>query len=100
MAQVWEKNPFERIKIIIDNLPQGGETQLGRLFDGGQELSMGQWQRIALARALCSDAPILLLDEPTAWLDADARNHFDHTLQQLKQHKIILLITHNPTTGQ
>lgn len=85
---------------IIDNLPQGGETQLGRLFDGGQELSMGQWQRIALARALCSDAPILLLDEPTAWLDADARNHFDHTLQQLKQHKIILLITHNPTTGQ
>ena len=79
---------------VIDRLPQGYDTQLGRMFDGGQELSMGQWQRLALARALQSDAPILLLDEPVAWIDVNARRQFYDTLDQLKQNKIIILITH------
>lgn len=80
---------------FVSHLPQGERTLLGRLFDGGSELSMGQWQRIALARALASDAPILLLDEPTAWLDADARQHLQETIQQIKSQKIILLVTHS-----
>ena len=79
---------------VIDRLPHGIDTQLGRVFDGGQELSMGQWQRLALARALQSDAPLLLLDEPVAWIDVNAREQFFATLEQLKQHKIILLINH------
>ena len=79
---------------FVHSLPNGPETLLGRIFDGGSELSMGQWQRLALARALASDAPILLLDEPTAWLDADARIHLKQTLAKLKHDKIILLITH------
>ena len=80
---------------FVSQLPEGQQTLLGRLFDGGSELSMGQWQRLALARALAADAPVLLLDEPTAWLDADARQHLQHTLAQLKADKIILLITHS-----
>lgn len=80
---------------FVSRLPQGERTLLGRLFDGGSELSMGQWQRIALARALASDAPVLLLDEPTAWLDADARHHLHETLCALEPKKIILLITHS-----
>lgn len=80
---------------FVSRLPQGERTLLGRLFDGGSELSMGQWQRIALARALASDAPILLLDEPTAWLDADARRHLLQTLQQLQPGRIIILVTHS-----
>jgi ATP-binding cassette subfamily B protein len=79
---------------VVDSLPQGTETLLGRLFDGGNELSMGQWQRVALARALASDAPVLVLDEPAAWLDHDARKHLDETLQKLKEDKIIIIITH------
>lgn len=79
---------------VIAGLPQGVDTQLGRVFDGGQELSMGQWQRLALARAMQSDAPVLLLDEPVAWIDVPAREHFFSTLEQLKQNKIIILITH------
>ena len=79
---------------VIDRLPQGVDTQLGRIFDGGQELSMGQWQRLALARALQSDAPVLLLDEPVAWIDVTAREHIFSTLEQLKQNKIIILINH------
>lgn len=79
---------------FVAQLPQGEETLLGRLFDGGAELSMGQWQRIALARALQSDAPLLLLDEPVAWIDVDARQHFYDLIEELKHNKIIILITH------
>ena len=79
---------------VADTLPHGTDTLLGRLFDGGSELSMGQWQRVALARALVSDAPILILDEPSAWLDHNARQHLDNTLQTLKDDKIIIIITH------
>lgn len=79
---------------VVERLPEGYDTQLGRMFDGGQELSMGQWQRLALARALQSDAPVLLLDEPVAWIDVNARQEFFHTLDTLKENKIIILITH------
>ena len=79
---------------FVAQLPQGEETLLVRLFDGGAELSMGQWQRIALARALQSDAPLLLLDEPVAWIDVDARQHFYDLIEELKHNKIIILITH------
>ena len=82
------------VQPVIDGLPQKGGTQLGRLFDGGAELSMGQWQRMALARALHSDAPVLLLDEPYAWLDSDARSHLHESIEALKKEKIILMITH------
>lgn len=81
--------------IFIDRLPQGYDTSLGRLFEGGQELSMGQWQRVALARQLYGNAPVLVFDEPTAWLDIPTRERFYHTLQQLQaENKVILLIKH------
>ena len=79
---------------FIDSLPKGEETMLGRIFDGGSELSMGQWQRLALARALASDAQVLLLDEPTAWQDNDAHKRLQQTLDDIGHNKIILLITH------
>lgn len=79
---------------FVQRLPQGLDTQLGRLFDGGSELSMGQWQRLAIARAVASGAPILVFDEPTAWLDHTARQHFDALLQSLAPSRIIILITH------
>lgn len=80
---------------FVNKLPQKEKTLLGRLFDGGSELSMGQWQRLALARALATNAPVLLLDEPAAWLDHDARQHLLQTLRELEPTKIILLVTHS-----
>ena len=80
---------------IIERLPKGYDTPLGRMFDGGEELSMGQWQRIALARQLYSDAPVLVFDEPTAWMDIASRDRFYETLEQMRQEwKVIILIKH------
>ena len=80
---------------FIRRLPKGYDTPLGRMFDNGEELSMGQWQRIALARQLYSDAPILLFDEPTAWMDIPTRDKFFNTLERLQQEgKVIILIKH------
>ena len=80
---------------FIEKLPKGYDTQLGRMFDGGEELSMGQWQRVALARQLYGDAPVLVFDEPTAWMDVPSRDRFYETLDMLqKQNKVIILIKH------
>ncbi len=80
---------------IIAKLPRGYDTPLGRMFDGGEELSMGQWQRIALARQLYSNAPVLIFDEPTAWMDVPSRERFYQTLEMLKNEgKVIILIKH------
>ncbi len=99
-----EKNDPERVRYvaglagadkIIEHLPKGYDTPLGRMFDGGEELSMGQWQRIALARQLYSDAPVLIFDEPTAWMDVPSRDRFYQTLDMLKhKNKVIILIKH------
>lgn len=93
-ASVLEAARLSGAGAVAEGLPDHYNTLLGRTFDGGHELSMGQWQRLALARALQSDAPVLLLDEPVAWIDVAARQQFYSALQQLKQDKIIIMITH------
>lgn len=80
---------------FIERLPKGYATPLGRLFDDGEELSMGQWQRVALARQLYADSPVLIFDEPTAWMDVPSRDRFYQTLESLKNAgKVIILIKH------
>jgi ATP-binding cassette subfamily B protein len=84
---------------IIADLPQGFETQLGKWFKGGQELSGGQWQKIALARAFMrSEADILVLDEPTAAMDAAAEATIFEHFRKLTQNRIAILISHRFST--
>ncbi len=84
---------------FIESLPEQYETQLGRWFNSGQELSTGQWQRIALARAFMrTEAEILVLDEPTASMDAETETEiFDH-FRSLTKDKIVILISHRFST--
>ena len=80
---------------IVAGLPAGLDTQLGRWFHGGVELSGGQWQRIALARAFMrQDADTLILDEPTAALDIDAEGEVFTRVRELARGRTLLLISH------
>ncbi len=78
----------------IGALPDGYETRLSRAYEGGAELSVGQWQRVALARAFFRDAPFLVLDEPTAALDAEAEHELFESLRALQRGRAVLLISH------
>jgi len=84
---------------IIADLPEAYQTQLGKWFKGGQELSGGQWQKIALARAFMrSEADILVLDEPTAAMDAAAEATIFEHFRKLTQNRIAILISHRFST--
>lgn len=79
---------------VLQSLGKGLDTQLGRMFSEGEELSMGQWQRIALARQLYSHASVLFFDEATAWMDSGARKVFEQTVDELKGTHVIILVSH------
>ena len=84
---------------FIGELPQQYQTQLGRWFKNGQELSGGQWQKMALARAFMrEDARVLILDEPTAAMDAQAEADIFSEFSQNMTNKITVLISHRFST--
>ncbi len=95
-AEAAEKGMAEA---IVAELPKGYETQLGKWFKGGQELSGGQWQKVALARAFMrTEADILVLDEPTAAMDAAAEATIFEHFRKLTQNRIAILISHRFST--
>ena len=99
-AERWKKAAATGMAApFIDDMPEGYETQLGRWFKGGRELSGGQWQKIALSRAFMrSDADILVLDEPTAAMDASSEAAvFDH-FREASGNKMTILISHRFST--
>ncbi len=84
---------------FIEAMPEGYETQLGRWFKGGRELSGGQWQKIALSRAFMrSEADILVLDEPTAAMDASSEAAIFEHFRSASSSKMTILISHRFST--
>ena len=83
---------------IIERLPEGYETVLGKWFDGGVNLSGGEWQKVALGRAFMREAQILILDEPSAALDAKAESELFTRLQQLAHGRTAIFISHRFST--
>ena len=84
---------------IVSRLPNREQTLLGRWFPGGTELSVGEWQRIALARAFLRRAPIIILDEPTSALDPWAEADWLERFRQLALGRTSIIITHRFTTA-
>jgi ABC-type multidrug transport system fused ATPase/permease subunit len=84
---------------VVEELPDGLSTRLGKWFKGGTELSGGQWQRVALARAFMrSEADLLVLDEPTSAMDAEAEASLFAQLQAAAGDKMAILISHRFST--
>jgi ATP-binding cassette subfamily B protein len=82
----------------IRSLPQGYDTMLGKWFERGNDLSGGEWQKVALARAFMREAEVLVLDEPTAALDAMNEYAIFQRFRELTDNKIALLISHRFST--
>ena len=106
MGNIDEKSPESRIKAsaettgindLIKNLQNGYETVIGNLFDDSRELSWGEWQKIALARALFRNAPVLILDEPSSALDADTEYEIFSRFREIVKDRTSILISHRFT---
>jgi ATP-binding cassette subfamily B protein len=97
-SAVWDAVRKSQAEQIVGHLPHGLEQMLGTRFEGSVDLSGGQWQRLALARAYLRNAQILILDEPTAALDAVAEAHVFEAFSELTQDRIALLISHRFST--
>ncbi len=85
---------------VVENLPEKYEQMLGKRFNNGVDLSGGQWQKIALARAYMRDAQLLILDEPTAALDARAEHDVFVRFSELTKGKMAVLISHRFSTAR
>lgn len=88
------------IDSLIEEMPKGIDTQLGRWFEEGYQLSGGQWQRIAIARAFMRDADVYILDEPSSFLDPIAERELLEIFTGLMKDKIGVFITHRITSAR
>jgi ATP-binding cassette subfamily B protein len=83
---------------VISSLPEGYDTILGKWFADGEELSIGEWQKVALARAFMRDAQLIVLDEPTSAMDAKAEYAVFERFRQLIQGRTAIIISHRFST--
>ena len=83
---------------LIASRAEGLDARLGKAFTGGTDLSIGQWQRLAIARAFFRDAPVVIMDEPSASLDPRAEADLFDLLQSLCDDRIVMFVSHRFTT--
>ena len=107
MGRIDERNNPFRIRAaafkslaenVVHKLPNRYDQMLGCRFEGGVDLSGGEWQKIALARAYLRDAQLLILDEPTAALDARSEHEVFQRFAELTKGKMSVLISHRFST--
>lgn len=88
---------FAGVHELISRLPKGYDTLIGNLFDESRELSWGEWQKIAIARALYRDSPVLILDEPSSSLDPDTEYEIFSRFREIMKGRTSVLISHRFT---
>ena len=84
---------------FVDALPRGIETQLGKEFSEGVDISIGQWQRLAIARVLLPTAQLIILDEPTSFLDPVAEHELLNAIRECSTNAAVVLITHRMSSA-
>jgi len=89
---------LKRLDKFIEDLPEGRNQIVGKMFEGGIDLSGGQWQKLALARAFYRNAPLLILDEPTSAIDTKAEFEIFQKVQSLQKDKTVIIISHRFST--
>jgi len=82
------------LRELLEALPEGYDTQLGHHTEGGRELSWGEWQKIAIARAIWRPSPVLILDEPASSLDADSECEIFSDLSRITGGRTCIFISH------
>jgi ATP-binding cassette, subfamily B, bacterial len=97
-AAVHEAAKIADADSFLSELPTGYQTPLSRRFAGGHELSGGQWQKVAIARAFYRSAPLVIIDEPTAALDARAEYELFSSLHEVLRGRSALIISHRFST--
>jgi ATP-binding cassette subfamily B protein len=97
-ARIFDASQRGGADAVIERLPGGYDTMLGKWFAEGQELSGGQWQKVALGRAFMRDGEVLVLDEPTAALDAEREYEIFQSFRELTEGKTAILISHRFST--
>jgi len=106
MGNIHEKEYRDKIRSaalnagvdeMLSNLPDGYDTSIGNLFNNSRDLSWGEWQKIAIARALFRDAPVLILDEPSSALDADTEYEIFSRFREIVRGRTSILISHRFT---
>jgi len=95
--KIREAASLSGVHDLINNLPAGYDTVIGNLFDDSRELSWGEWQKLAMARALFRNAPVLILDEPASALDADAGYEIFSRFREIARGRTTILISHRLT---
>lgn len=98
MEEIIEAATSAGAHSVIQKFDKKYEQILGKIFEGGIELSGGQWQKVALARAFFRNAPILILDEPTASIDARAEAEIFNKVEKLSKNKTVIIISHRFST--
>src|SRR3989338_3045766 len=83
---------------FIEKLPKGFDQNLGREYEEGEELSIGQWQKLAIARDFYQASPLLILDEPTSAIDAEAEYEIFNNLEKAYKNKTLILVSHRFST--
>src|SRR5207237_10501713 len=107
VGRIEDRHDFSKLQLaarksladsVIERLPQQYKQMLGRRFEGGVDVYCGRWQKIALARAYLRDAQLLILDEPTASLDARSEHEVFQRFAELTTGKMALFICHRFST--
>ncbi|OGI71774.1 hypothetical protein A3J61_00075 [Candidatus Nomurabacteria bacterium RIFCSPHIGHO2_02_FULL_38_15] len=100
--KIADKNIKHALKLseaeFIKSLPNKEKTQLGKQFTGGVDVSVGQWQKLAIARMFYRDPAVMVLDEPTSSIDAEAEMKIFETLEKFSKSKTVIMISHRFST--